>query len=352
MRTVMTTVFCLAALMTAHAQESRSGRDVVRGIIERSSRGSQQNPPNANRGRPARTSPVPNGPSFRIGPIRVTPGAGGVRVTPVDPGTTTPPPRRTLPITTPGYPGTGRPVDPGVGVIVDPVPGIVIPVAPPRYEVCPVPTYVPPTVGGTHTPTGRCRVVTNPGPEPELPVLEPGQQITLFGENFGPIPGEVLIGIGPMIMRSDVTGWADGEAVAMLPDFPLANEVVTDVAVKRADGVVAHEYQVRLVPKSETVALPVVYAGQNLTISGRDLGAEPGKVVLSAGPLALRTEVLTWAPTGTVVALPRMTFREEVEALLTVTTAAGVVADEIAVRFSPDAPPPPAVSGTGARVGG
>ena len=144
------------------------------------------------------------------------------RIRPADPVVTNP----ELP-----WPHPGEPAMPHPGYAATPEP----PVAPaePEFPGAPVLPGLPD--GGEQAPG-------------QLPQVMPGQQVSIEGTRFGSQPGRVAIHVGGMQLVAQVVSWSNGKVEAIIPDLPLSAAADAQVAVLNAQGQLADQLNVMMVP--------------------------------------------------------------------------------------------------------
>lgn len=217
----------------------------------------------------------------------------------------------------------------------------------PGYETptCRIQTIPHP---GYETPTCRIQPVpepaVDPNPEPavELPEVEAGQHVTIDGNHFGPDAGAVAVRIGPMVLEADVLEWSNTQTTAVLPTLPLVEATQATVVVLTAAGEIAESLDVALLPStSEPVVeevepgLPVVAAGQQISLEAADMGTATGRVQLVVAGLTLNADVAAWTEGETTAFLPALKLAEAVPATVQIVSAEGRVVDQIDVMFAP-----------------
>lgn len=84
----------------------------------------------------------------------------------------------------------------------------------------------------------------------QLPEVAPGQQVTIDGANFGFQPGVVTVQVGGMQLQAQVVNWSDNAVQAILPQLPLSASAAANVAVVNAQGQVANQLDVMMVPST------------------------------------------------------------------------------------------------------
>lgn len=92
---------------------------------------------------------------------------------------------------------------------------------------------------------------SHPEPAAELPQVESGQEVTIDGQQFGFQPGSVAVQIGEMVLQAEVVGWSENEVRAIIPSLPLVDPAAALVAVLDANGQVADQLDVLMVPQSQ-----------------------------------------------------------------------------------------------------
>lgn len=87
--------------------------------------------------------------------------------------------------------------------------------------------------------------------ESELPVVSPGQEVTLEAGGMGTTPGKVQLQVGGLTLNATVTAWSPTEVSAVLPQLSFAEAVEARIRVLTADGQVADLVDVLLAPAAE-----------------------------------------------------------------------------------------------------
>ncbi len=85
-------------------------------------------------------------------------------------------------------------------------------------------------------------------PQPELPVVSPGQDVTLDAANLGTIPGLVQISVGGLKLNATVSNWSNAQVTATLPALQIANAVQARVEIITPNGQVATHVDVMFTP--------------------------------------------------------------------------------------------------------
>ncbi len=95
----------------------------------------------------------------------------------------------------------------------------------------------------------------DPVPSPvDLPEVQPGQQVTIDGAQFGHQPGTVTVQIGQLALAAQVISWSNTEVRAVLPALPLSSGTQALVVITGAEGQVADQMNVVMLPAAQQVA--------------------------------------------------------------------------------------------------
>ena len=94
-----------------------------------------------------------------------------------------------------------------------------------------------------------------PAPAPQLPVVSPGQQVTLDAANLGQTAGQVMISIGGLKLNATVNTWSSVQVTASLPALQIAEAVQARIELVTSSGQVANHVDVMLSPATNTIAL-------------------------------------------------------------------------------------------------
>ena len=209
--------------------------------------------------------------------------------------------------------------------------------------------------GGHRSQPTRCRVVKPqpiyrpaPAPQPpppapkpapvlEVPQMQTGETLQLSG-NFGSRAGSVYVKIDSLILEADLIDWKPSLVVAQLPTLPLADAAPAVIAVVAADGKVAQQLDITLVPGiavPPTPQKPTVTIGERLTLDGNQLGSVEGHVQLRMGTISLNAVVEYWSQDSVRIQLPSFKLPEPVDAAIIIGRADGSLADRIDVLLTP-----------------
>lgn len=159
----------------------------------------------------------------------------------------------------------------------------------------------------------------------------------------------MIVRIGELQLEAQVTAWSGTQATVVLPQLPMAGSVKATVVVVTAFGNIADTLDVEIIPGSNrggdhggpgpvaTAEKPVVSPGQQVTLEGRDMGSQPGRVQLQVGGLTLNATVSRWSATEAVAVLPTLNFANPVDATIQIVRADGRTVDQVDVVFAPEA---------------
>lgn len=78
---------------------------------------------------------------------------------------------------------------------------------------------------------------------------QPGAEVILAGEGFGPGPGQVLVHLGGKELEGEILGWHDLGVRVALPDVALPGPIKADLVVVRGDGAAANPVSITISPK-------------------------------------------------------------------------------------------------------
>jgi hypothetical protein len=82
----------------------------------------------------------------------------------------------------------------------------------------------------------------------ELPQVPVGATITLGGEQLGDVAGQVLVELGPLVLRAVVVDWQDDAVAVTVPELVLTEAAAATLHIVAADGTVLASLPVELIP--------------------------------------------------------------------------------------------------------
>ncbi|MCR9202241.1 MAG: hypothetical protein NXI04_26665 [Planctomycetaceae bacterium] len=85
-------------------------------------------------------------------------------------------------------------------------------------------------------------------PSEQLPQVTPGQQVSIEGSRLGVQPGVVSLSVAGLQLQARVISWTETKVDAVIPQLPLSAAATAQVAVVNAQGQVADQLDVLLVP--------------------------------------------------------------------------------------------------------
>ena len=191
----------------------------------------------------------------------------------------------------------------------------------------------------------------NPPAQPptEVPEIEVGQRVTIDGKNFGSQSGRVVVMIGSLPLEARVVEWKSTQVTAVLPELPLADSARAIVQVVTAYGHTADRLTVDLIPGRSRPAnaggrevqpaasdLPVVTAGQQITLEATGLGLRQGKVQVTVSGLKLNAVVQKWSDTEAIAVLPSIALTQQDKPNIQLVDANGKVTTQLDVMFGPE----------------
>lgn len=135
-----------------------------------------------------------------------------------------------------------RPVQPA-----DPVHPILPEPVMPGYAAGPMPSD-PPIAPPAPTGPGLGEPAAPAPPSEQLPQVTPGQQVSIEGSRLGVQPGVVSVSVAGLQLQAQVISWTDTKVDAVIPQLPLSAAATAEVAVVNAQGQVADQLDVLLVP--------------------------------------------------------------------------------------------------------
>ena len=97
-----------------------------------------------------------------------------------------------------------------------------------------------------------------------LPQVHLGTTIAIGGANYGTEAGQAILALGDISMPLAVAKWEEGQAAVTLPLIGLAGSKQATIHLFRANGEVANQVEVELLPaKAETAAAAANQATAN-----------------------------------------------------------------------------------------
>lgn len=78
--------------------------------------------------------------------------------------------------------------------------------------------------------------------------MTPGQQVSIEGSRLGVQPGVVSVNVGGLQLQAQVLNWTATKVDAVIPQLPLSAAATAQVAVVDAQGQLADQLDVLLVP--------------------------------------------------------------------------------------------------------
>ena len=85
-------------------------------------------------------------------------------------------------------------------------------------------------------------------PAEQLPQVTPGQQVSIEGSQLGLQPGVVSVSVAGLQLQAQIISWTETKVDAVIPQLPLSAAATAQVAVVNAQGQVADQLDVLLVP--------------------------------------------------------------------------------------------------------
>ena len=89
-----------------------------------------------------------------------------------------------------------------------------------------------------------------PHPQPTLPEVEAGREVTIDGRSFGYQTGSVIVQFGTLQLPAQVTGWTGNQVRAVIPNLPMTTSTPARVAVFNSNGQVAEQLDVMMMPQN------------------------------------------------------------------------------------------------------
>lgn len=91
--------------------------------------------------------------------------------------------------------------------------------------------------------------------ERNLPTFTTGSQLVLDGQEFGGVPGQVMLVLGPMELPVGIANWTPSEVSVQLPELPLTKATDARLVVLNSQGNVVTQSELRLAPKASRLAM-------------------------------------------------------------------------------------------------
>jgi hypothetical protein len=175
----------------------------------------------------------------------------------------------------------------------------------------------------------------------EHPQVAAGQQVTIDGQNFGTVPGRILIRTHQQVLEGTVVGWTDHQITVVMPDSQLSQPEHAIVFVRTVAGRIAERLHIELMPGTRHGQIaapsdvPTVSPGQAVTLEGSNLGFQTGRIQIAIGGRTLDATVQRWSNNEVIAVLPQLSLSNSAQATVQIVRADGSVADQLEVVLAP-----------------